>query len=657
MELALTFGAVGDFLSIASLIKDIVSALDDSRGSAKAYRGLIDEITHLHKALEQVDDIYRGPDIPTGLSDLVSIAQTSISRVRDTLTAFYARICKKYDDSLSEGGSGNIFKDAARKIQFKLEEKDVIGFRAEVAGHRMSLELFLQVITVRLEQENHKASRLGFLGRRLLSKLDFVARLGIDMKESVSHLSIIRSVVLRLDRGVNNGEHFVLEDPTGRLFPIYMKTITSWEAFNFILEDRFKGKKGERRTRRKLYSLYESASHLEIDYLICKALAAPTADDGDTGLSSCPWYKTVSPGKLGDRVQCSTCKRDFLRIVIEVEDSGDPLIPPSAPVPQSIVDVQFGKPSLGTGKRAREDDDDEACNECRRPKRSKTTQSEDRKRKRSREPDSESESDEENLAGLAHVTLQTKRMRLTLRFTGDAGNPRVTDVPSDDESDENESLPPDGAQKQDEESPGSKELPATDAEKTGPDRPAMYQPRKATELDRKRHGIPAGYSLKNWDPKEDPIVLFGSVFDANSLGKWIYDWTVYHYGPATPISDMAGHLWLLLIKLAGKIKRAEDIVPRIRMKDNREMIEEFIEAGGRLMGKLRELLKACQLRVEPAKEKGEVLGKGVVIEFIQSLFGKDKEIEKTERFMASARLWNLRFDTNCEDILRKPTIP
>ena len=81
--------------------------------------------------------------------------------------------------------------------------------------------------------------------------------------------------------------------------------------------------------------------------------------------------------------------------------------------------------------------------------------------------------------------------------------------------------------------------------------------RTATEADAKRHNIPPGYSLKNWDPTEEPIMLLGSVFDANSLGKWIYDWTVYHHGPATPISEMAGELWLLLIQLAGKIKRAD----------------------------------------------------------------------------------------------------
>ncbi|KAK0708560.1 hypothetical protein B0H67DRAFT_494699 [Lasiosphaeris hirsuta] len=184
--------------------------------------------------------------------------------------------------------------------------------------------------------------------------------------------------------------------------------------------------------------------------------------------------------------------------------------------------------------------------------------------------------------------------------------------------------------------------------------------RAATEADAKRHRIPTGYSLKNWDPSEEPIMLLGSVFDSNSLGKWIYDWTVYHHGPATPISDMAGDLWLLLIKLAGKIKRAEEIVPKIRTQDNREMIEEFIEAGDRITDKLRKLLKACEapmLRSTTKQRKdSSQLGKNAGVEFVETLFGRERELEKTERFMASVRLWNLRFDTNCEEILRKPTL-
>jgi len=181
---------------------------------------------------------------------------------------------------------------------------------------------------------------------------------------------------------------------------------------------------------------------------------------------------------------------------------------------------------------------------------------------------------------------------------------------------------------------------------------------KATEADARKHRIPPGYSLKNWDPSEEPIMLLGSVFDANSLGKWIYDWTVYHHGPATPIADMAGELWLLLIQLAGKVKRAEECMPRIRQKENREMVDDFIESGERLTTKLKKLLKSCETPMLKAGKKSSKdsaqLGKNAGTEFVDSIFGRDRQLEATEKFMSSIRLWNLRFDANCEDILRNP---
>jgi hypothetical protein len=59
-----------------------------------------------------------------------------------------------------------------------------------------------------------------------------------------------------------------------------------------------------------------------------------------------------------------------------------------------------------------------------------------------------------------------------------------------------------------------------------------------------------------------------------------------------------------------------------------------------------------------ARERyGKDLGyssKNAEMEFIDSMFGRDRQLEATEKFMASMRLWNLRFDANCEDILRRP---
>jgi len=124
------------------------------------------------------------------------------------------------------------------------------------------------------------------------------------------------------------------------------------------------------------------------------------------------------------------------------------------------------------------------------------------------------------------------------------------------------------------------------------------------------------------------------------------------------MADMAGDLWLLLIQLAGKVKRAEECMDRIRTKENREMVDDFIESGERLTDKLKKLLKACETPMLKAGRKSSressQLGKNAGTEFVDSIFGRDRELDATEKFMSSIRLWNLRFDANCEDILRRP---
>ena len=179
---------------------------------------------------------------------------------------------------------------------------------------------------------------------------------------------------------------------------------------------------------------------------------------------------------------------------------------------------------------------------------------------------------------------------------------------------------------------------------------------KATEQDAMKHRIPAGYSLKNWDPTESPILLLGSVFDANSLGKWIYDWAVYTYGPTDSISVIAGELWLLLIQLAGKIRRADDVLAKVRTQDNKDTIIEYLESGERLMDRLRRLLKTCEEPMLKSAKKNAQLGKSAGIEFVETFFGPDRVLDKTKRFMESVSIFNLRFDANCDEIIKNPTI-
>lgn len=222
----------------------------------------------------------------------------------------------------------------------------------------------------------------------------------------------------------------------------------------------------------------------------------------------------------------------------------------------------------------------------------------------------------------------------------------------------------------------SKQVPAyakaSDSQNTRPRRASQSKPttakqpkaappqREATAADAAKFHIPAGYSLKNWDPTESPVLLLGSVFDANSLGKWIYDWTVFHHGAETPLSEVAGELWLLLIKLAHKMKRADECLPRVSSEDNQELLEDFLESGDRLWARFKALLKVCEDYMWRAAKKegakGSVrMGRNSGTEFVDSIFGRDRKLEETESLMQSIRLWNMRFDANCEDILRRPS--
>jgi len=206
--------------------------------------------------------------------------------------------------------------------------------------------------------------------------------------------------------------------------------------------------------------------------------------------------------------------------------------------------------------------------------------------------------------------------------------------------------------------PRSPPKPSKPQSDTGAEQDALR--RKAMEA-----GIPQDYSLKNWNPTERPIILLGSVFDASSLGEWIFNWTKYHHGRTHDATKTAGGLWELLIELSSKLKRARDFRDSIKKPENREIIEDFLESGERLWSKLKNLLRACEeymwtgaRRVtSPRTEEGRAklkMGRQSGAEFVDAMFNGEKEWDKTERLMRGMATWCQRFQINCEEILRDP---
>lgn len=164
---------------------------------------------------------------------------------------------------------------------------------------------------------------ISFIGHQIVSRLQVVHRSSIELKKSVDQiiammstisgdLGIIRGIVMRLDRGPDD-EYFTLEDITGRKFPIHLRTITSWAVLEFILSERFRGKKGARRVQRKLYSLRESNTQRQVDgSMPCESAFLPhqkitmslmCREAAGSAVTSCPFCNTPSDHEGDEEVE------------------------------------------------------------------------------------------------------------------------------------------------------------------------------------------------------------------------------------------------------------------------------------------------------------------------------------------------------------------
>ncbi|KAK2609885.1 hypothetical protein N8I77_003358 [Diaporthe amygdali] len=121
---------------------------------------------------------------------------------------------------------------------------------------------------------------------------------------------------------------------------------------------------------------------------------------------------------------------------------------------------------------------------------------------------------------------------------------------------------------------------------------------------------------------------------------------------------MAGELWLLLIQVFGKVKRAkefisEDLGSRTIKVEDMDTVGDFVESGKRVIKRLKRLLRKCEEpMLQECDQKTGRLGKASGKAFVKALFGREQELRNTEAFMQGMRLWNLRWDVNVEHILK-----
>lgn len=142
-----TFGSFGDFLSIAILIKEICVALNQSRGSAKNFQGLLQQLKILGTSIQALERFYLSPQHAAAFDSDSAAALQIVKQIREYLKEFHGRL-RRYTPILCTGGSTNAWRSAGRKLQFRLEEGEFDKFLARIMGYNTLLEIFLGLTTL-----------------------------------------------------------------------------------------------------------------------------------------------------------------------------------------------------------------------------------------------------------------------------------------------------------------------------------------------------------------------------------------------------------------------------------------------------------------------------------------------------------------------------
>ena len=139
----ITFGSIGDIISLSLLIKDLIKCLNSSRGSSAEYQAVIRELQNLDHALLEVEALTRSCEQTVQLNALTATVDQCAEQCRKCITKFHDQV-KKFGKSLQPGGSGSFVRDTLSKIRWQVSEKDDLAkFRAEINAHCFSINMLL----------------------------------------------------------------------------------------------------------------------------------------------------------------------------------------------------------------------------------------------------------------------------------------------------------------------------------------------------------------------------------------------------------------------------------------------------------------------------------------------------------------------------------
>jgi hypothetical protein len=136
----ITFGAVGDIISVCLLVKDLVDALDEARGSKAEYRSVVRELWILDRALLEIDLLTRthGNGATPELRGLCETAQRAATKCKALVAEFLGRV-KKYKSSFEDGQCPGMVKKVVMGVRWRVGERSGRAISCGNRRHKLGL--------------------------------------------------------------------------------------------------------------------------------------------------------------------------------------------------------------------------------------------------------------------------------------------------------------------------------------------------------------------------------------------------------------------------------------------------------------------------------------------------------------------------------------
>ena len=178
-------------------------------------------------------------------------------------------------------------------------------------------------------------------------KLDWLRKLGSELKGMIRGAMTINFATYRAVMRLQNSlpshlerslfeEPIILDDPMGRIAPVHLQFITSWDAFHSVLELRFQNMPGQIKIGRRQYALQAQGTGREIELSrpwhaafisgqrIDMSFIFSQDDTSESSSTTCPGCRTPSSYTTDVDIHCTECQMFFRRITV-IQDDEPPL--------------------------------------------------------------------------------------------------------------------------------------------------------------------------------------------------------------------------------------------------------------------------------------------------------------------------------------------